>query len=219
MVVGFKEVRRMTQQLVSGSASDKYIRRLFVDTGVEFKEVPAKILNPYDPPEPKFKVKEHDLISGPSHANQFGIASYKVKLRLYFKRRDDYSWYLRWAGARHKYYDEKGHIFFGTVTGMSTSVYEANRKYIVEVTLTLIKKDAYDARHRDQFLDIVDSDTGEALWFTQDVREMGDLGLVSTVNRDGSHVMYFNPGRDVTRAEFAAFLNRTRIYLEKVIRE
>ena len=209
----------MTQQFLSGGANDYYKKRLFIDLGFEYKEVKAKIIEPYTPPEPQINLKEQKIISAPSHLHQQGFASYKAKLRLLFYDRASYSEYLAYAENTHKFYDEKGVIFLGSVESMNRAVYEASKKYIVEISLILIKKDAYDKKHRHEFLDLVEVQTGEPVQYAQDVVEMSDLGLIATHYPDGSPVLYFNGDNIASRAEFAAFLNRTRRWTEYKIRE
>ncbi|GBF32193.1 hypothetical protein DCCM_0384 [Desulfocucumis palustris] len=209
----------MTQQFINDTANRKYRLRLFVDKGIDFVEVRGKILAPYTPPEPAAKFKEHRITTAPSHIHHQGFASYRVKLRLYFSDRESYAEYMAYAHAAHKFYDEKGAIFLGGVEGMTRTVYQGTGKSIVELSLVMIKKDTYEQKHRAQFLDLVDVHRGEPMWYAQDVHEMADSGLIALVNRDGSPVLYFDGDKNATRAEFVTFLNRTRRWAERVIRE
>ncbi len=209
----------MTQQAAYFNANAKYKKRLFVDAGLDFKEVEAKIIEPYNPPEPQLKLKEHKIISGSSHIHGQGNASYKCKLRLLFYSRAAYADYLLCLSAIHKFYDEKGSIYLGGVESTVRTVYEAAQKYVVELNLALLKKDTYDKQHRARFLDLVDVHTLDPMWFAEDVQEMADLGIVAVVNRDGSHLLYFDPDLNASRAMFVTFMNRTRRWLEKKIRE
>lgn len=209
----------MTQQAAYFNADAKYKKRLFVDAGSEFIEVNARIIEPYSPPEPQLKIKDRTIISGPSTITGQGIASYKCTLRLLFYSRAAYSEYLNYISATHKFYDEKGSIFLGAVESTTRTVYEAAQKYVVELNLILLKKDSYDKQRRAQFLDLVDPGTLEPLWFANDVQELADIGVTSTINRDGSPVLYYNPDLNVSRAEFVTLLNRTRRWIERRIIE
>lgn len=208
----------MSQQYPFGNANDKYKKKLFVDTGQGFMEVKARIIEPYTSPSPQFNSKEIRIINAPSHFHATGISSYKVTLNLLFDTKQDYHDYLIYAGFTHKFYDEKGHIYLGAVESLKADPVEATRRYKVEVTLTLIKKDAYDDKDRFEFQDLVDPD-GNPHWAKQDIEEMANLGLIAVITRDGHPVIYFRPNDYITRAEFIAFLNRTRRLVERAIRE
>lgn len=209
----------MTQQVVSGNANNRYKKRLFIDTGSRYVEVKAKIIEPYIPPEPIPKSKEHQIISGVSYLSNKGFSSYKAKLRLLFTEKTSYTEYIMWAGGTHKFYDEMGAIYTGVLDSIQRTVYEAGTKYVVDITLTLVKKDEYEQAHRAKFVDLVDEDTGKEYSYADDVHEMADLGLIATSNIDGSPVYYFKGGDYVSRAEFVSFINRTRRWLERVIKE
>jgi hypothetical protein len=203
----------MPQQYVYGSPNDKYKLKLFVDTGVNFMEVNCKIVKPYTPPTPQPNVKELKTVNAPSHINNFGISSYKVTLNLLFSDKVSYSEYLMYVGWTHKFYDEKGAMYLGSVETIKTTVYEANRKYVVEIDLIMVKKDAYKDKNRFEFIDI------GGHWAEKDIEEMANLGLISVIQSNGEPVLYFRPNAYITRAEFITFLNRTRRLLEQIISE
>lgn len=208
----------MTQQYTFGKASDHYKKRLFVSTGQEFMEVKARIIEPYSPPAPVNKLKETQILNAPSNFEHRGIASYKCHLRLLFDNKDDFAEYMLWSGWTHKFYDEKGSIYLGAAESIKPTAVEASRRYIVEIDLSLIKKDAYDKKHINEFQDL-DNVTGDGHWSKNDIIEMADLGLISVISRDGQPVLYFRPNDYITRAEFVTFLNRTRRLMEQIIRE
>jgi hypothetical protein len=203
----------MPQQYVFGSPNDKYKKKLFVDTGTSFMEVKARIVEPYTPPTPQFNVKELKIVNAPSHIQNMGISSYKATLTLLFNDKQSYSEYLMWCGWTHKFYDEKGSIYLGSVENMKVSIHEAERRYLVEIDLVLVKKDVYKEKDRFEFQDI------SGHWAEQDIREMANLGLITVITRDGQPVLYFRPNAYITRAEFITFLNRTRRLLDKIIQE
>jgi hypothetical protein len=219
----------MPTQNPIGSANDYFKRKLFVDTGMNFMEVKARIVEPYTPPTPTVRTKELEVINAPSNFNSLGLGSYKIAINLLFATKEDYAEYMMWLGWTHKFYDERGQIYLGAVDSITPKpVYTSNvssgggredkRGYLVEVSLVTIKKDVYDRKSRFQFQDLKDENQDD-YWFKPDIQELADLGIVAVLNNDGSPVLYFRPSDYISRSEFAVFLNRTRRFLEKVIRE
>ncbi|RAT97917.1 S-layer homology domain-containing protein [Brevibacillus sp. Leaf182] len=203
----------MTQQYAFGTANQRYKKKLFVDTGFEFMEVNARLIEPYSPPSPQPSLREIKIINAPSHIHHSGFSSYQCSLTLLFPDKESYNQYLSYAGWTHKFYDEKGSIFLGSAESITPHVLEAGRRYSVTVDLILIKKDSIERESRFQFQDI------EGHWAQKNIEEMADLGLITVITRDGKPVIYFRPNDFVTRAEFIAFLNRTRRLVERMIRE
>lgn len=210
----------MPAQYPFGSANDKYKKKLFVDTGPTFVEVRAKVIEPYSPPSPNPNFRELKIIHAPSHFHQMGISSYKSTMTLLFPDKQSYVEYLMFCGWTHKFYDEHGAIYLGALdSSPKVRAVEANKRYVVEISLTLIKKDAYDEENRFEFIDLDDESTGNPHWAKSDIVEMANLGLISVLEADGSPVLYFRPNAYITRAEFVAFLNRTRRFIVNAIRE
>lgn len=203
----------MTQQYVFGESNDKYRKKLFVDTGFGYQEVKARVVNPYAPPSPIPNLKEIKITNAPSHFHQMGISSYKSSMNLLFDTKQNYHDYLTFCGWTHKFYDEKGNIFLGSMESIKPVPYEGNTRYLVEASFLFIKKDSYDRKHRFEFQDITDH------WAEKDIGEMSDLGLVCVISKDGEPELYFRPNDYTTRAEFITFLNRTRRLVERIIRE
>lgn len=203
----------MTQQLLFDNANERYKRKLFISTGYDFIEVKARIIEPYAPPTPQLKNQEIKVINAPSHFQHLGISSYKCSLTLLFYDKESYADYVQYVGWTHKFYDEKGNIYLGSVDSVKVVTKEANTKYAIEITMSLVKKDRIDTKLDVPFQDIQNT------WFEKDVIEMAQFGLVQLVNIDGTPVLYFKPNNIVTRAEFITFLNRTRRLLDKIIRE
>ena len=56
----------------------RYKKRLFVDVGMTFEEVNARVIEPYSPPAPVPKIAKLDIINGPSHIHHSGISVYKT---------------------------------------------------------------------------------------------------------------------------------------------
>jgi hypothetical protein len=192
---------------------EKYRKKLYVDIGMKFMEVKAKIIEPYSPPTPITKLAEISILNAPSHIHQSGIALYKCSFRLLFDSRMAYKEYMAYVGWMHKLYDERGNIFIGSVEDIKPASIEANKRYLVDLTLSLIKKDSYDARDRFEFQDI------EGHWAEDQIKEMSNLGILSVTTKEGEPVLQFRPNDLITRAEFITMLNRTRRLLERVIRE
>ncbi|MEK5060932.1 MULTISPECIES: S-layer homology domain-containing protein [unclassified Paenibacillus] len=216
----------MSQRDPFGSANDKYKRKLFVDTGMEFVEVKARIIEPYSTPSPQPQVKEIKIINAPSHFHQMGVSSYKAILNMLFKDKEafrDYSMYVGWT---HKFYDERGNIYFGVVESIKADpvFYHQGdpnidqKGYKVELTMTLIKKDGYDATSVVQFQDL-ETTEGKDHWARTAIEDMANLGIVVVTELDGTPVLYFRPEDFITRAEFVTFLMRTKRLIERIIRE
>lgn len=191
----------------------RYKKRLFVDVGMTFEEVNAKIIEPYSPPAPVPKIARLDIINGPSHIHHSGISVYKTSFSLLFPNRRSYVEYMTYVGSTHKFYDERGQIFIGTVEDIKARSVEANKRYVLDVSMILVKKDQYDKKDFFQFQDI------EGHWAEEQISEMANLGILSVTTIEGEPVLYFRPNDFATRGEFVAMLNRTRRLLEKVLRE
>lgn len=191
----------------------KYRKTLFVDVGMDFEKVNARVIEPYTPPSPIPKVAKIDILGGPSHLHHSGISVYKSSFGLLFPDRKSYVEYMVYVGSTHKFYDERGQIFTGTISDIKPRAVEANRRYLVDVNLVLIKKDQYEEKDRFRFQDI------EGHWAEKQISEMANLGILAVVNLNGEPVLYFRPNDFVTRGEYVAMLNRTRRLLERMIRE
>ena len=206
----------MTRQYPHGNANDRYKKRLFVDTGLDFMEVRARIIEPYGSPVPEPKTKEIKIVNAPSHIHQFGLAAYKLTMVLLFSDKISYADYMSFLGWSHVYYDERGQIYDGAVESIKATPAEATTLYKVEVSYVLIKKDRYDpyATEEHFFQDVSPTASG-----FQDVKDMARLGVTTTINRWGDPVIHFRPSDQLNRAEFASFIVRTKRLLEQAIRE
>lgn len=211
--IGGGEMSRQNPYISYQEDNQKYKKTLFVDVGLTFEKVNAKIIEPYVPPTPIPKVARLDITNGPSHIHHSGIAVYKTSFSLLFPDRRSYVEYIAYVGGTHKFYDERGQIYIGTVEDVKPRAVEANRRYILDVSLILVKKDQYDRKDFFKFQDI------EGHWAEKDISEMANLGILAVTTVDGEPVLYFRPNDFVTRGEFIALLNRTRRLLEKMLRE
>lgn len=190
----------------------KYKKKLFVQDGLTFNEVTARVVEPYSPPTPIVNVARLDVGGGPSHIHHGGVAAYKVTFGLLFPDRVSYVTYMANISNLQKFYDERGQIFTGVVEDVKPRVVETNRRYLVDVNLLMIKKDAYDLKDFYEFQDI------EGHWAESQIAEMANLGLLSVMTKDGDPVLQFRPNDVISRAEFLSIVNRTRRYLERMIR-
>jgi hypothetical protein len=206
----------MSRQYPHGSANDRYKKKLFVDTGLEYMEVKARIIEPYGSPVPQPNTKEIKLINAPSHIQQLGLSSYKVTLTLLFETKLDFAEYMGYIGWGHKFYDERGIIYIGAVESIKSTPVEATSRYKAEVGLILIKKDQYNHYNQDPvpFQDVNPSVSGY-----DDLKDFSRLGIISTIDTEGNPVIYFRPGDMLTRAEFASLVMRTKRLIEQVIRD
>ncbi|MGM7682864.1 S-layer homology domain-containing protein [Cytobacillus sp. Hm23] len=205
----------MPQQFPHGSANDKYKRKLFVDNGFKYEEVKARIIDPYINPVPQPNTKEVKLINAPSHIQQMGLASYKTTLTLLFDKKEDYANYVAFVGWGHKFYDERGAIFIGSVESIKANSVEANKRYKVEINLILIKKDQNDHHKKDMKFQDVD----QSSWFYTELDELSKLGIVTTYDTSGQPMLYFRPHDNLTRAQLVALMMRTKRLVEKILRE
>lgn len=205
----------MPQQYTYGSSNDKYKRKLFVDTGFDHLEVKARIIEPYTNPTPQLNTKEVKLINAPSHIQQMGVSSYKSTLTLLFEDKVSYTEYMSYVGWGHKFYDERGAIYLGSVETVKTTSIEAQKRYKVEVSLILVKKDQTD-RHKQE---ILFQDLGTDSTYYKDIEELTKLGVVMSYDEQGQPILYFNPGAMLTRAHLVAFMMRTKRLLDKMLRE
>lgn len=203
----------MPQQYPYGLVNDRYKKKLYVDTGMNYTEVKARIIEPYTSPQQQPRSKEIQIINAPSHFHGTGFSSYKLSLTLLFNDKQTYADYLAFSGWTHKFYDEKGSIYLGALESIKATPKVASTKYKVEITLLLVKKDKYDEKDRFEFTDI------KGHWAETEIAEMANLGLVTVMATDGAMVLNFRPNAYITRAEFVAFLNRTRRFIEQVLRE
>lgn len=216
----------MSQRDPFGLPNDKYRRKLFVSTGMEFMEVKARIIEPYSSPSPQTQVKEIKIINAPSHFHQMGVSSYKATLNLLFKDKEAYHDYLIFIGWTHKFYDERGNIYYGVVESIKADPVfyhqgdpDIDQKgYKAELSMTLIKKDGYDNESVMKYQDLQTTE-GKDHWAKKDVDEMANLGLIVVSELDGTPIIYFRPEDFITRAEFVTFLMRTKRLIERIIRE
>ncbi|MGA4519195.1 S-layer homology domain-containing protein [Solibacillus silvestris] len=203
----------MSQQFPHGSANDKYKRRLFVDNGFDYQEVKARIIEPYTNPTPQMNSKEIKLINAPSHFHQMGVASYKSVLTLLFEDKESYTEYMAYVGWGHKFYDERGAIYLGTVESIKTTSVEAQKRFKVEVSLMMIKKSQAD-HHKNE---ILFQDISPSSGFYDSVVALTRLGVIQSHNDEGQPTIYFNPNADLTRVQLVAFMMRTKRLLDKML--
>lgn len=203
----------MPQQNPFGSANEKYRKKLFVDNGFSYMEVGARIVEPYTPPTKQPRVTELQIINAPSHLQHMGFGSYECSMTLLFQDKQSYAEYVSLCGFTHKFYDEKGSMYLGALEAIKPKAVQASTKYMVEISLKLIRKDSYDRDDRFKYQDI------DGHWAEDEISAMANLGLISVITRDGSPVLYFRPNDFMTRAEFITMINRTRRFVERLVRE
>lgn len=196
----------------SYEGGQKYKKKLFVQDGLAFSEVDARVVEPYTPPTPITNIARLDVNNGPSHIHHGGVAAYKISFGLLFPDRMSYVTYMANISNVHKFYDERGQIFTGVAEEVKPRVVETNRRYLVDISLLVIKKDSYDLKDFYEFQDI------EGHWAESQIAEMSNLGLLAVITKDGDPVLSFRPNDVISRAEFLTILNRTRRYLERMIR-
>lgn len=214
----------MTQQNPIKGAGDKYVRRLFMDTGFGYTEVAcsrgkaldgstvARIVEDYSPPSPEVKFSELKSINGASRIHAGGKSAYNIELRIIFGDKVQYADFIYNCGNSMKFYDELGHIYFGALAqAPDVAAVEAGRRYDVKVNLTMVKKNVQESVYEAQFTDI------EGHKYEQDIKEAAHIGMTAVMDKNGNYVHTFNPEMMATRGMCAIFLNRMRRYLERSI--
>lgn len=217
----------MTQRYPYGKPHDTYKRRLWHRVpGKDWVEVQARIIEPYTPPTPSIRNKELQILNAPSQFHGLSVPSYQVSLTLlfadtpgvsasppvgtaYVNFKDNYVDFIKYINCDHKFYDETGAIYVGSVTDKpKVERLDSGNAYRVTITLTMIKKSEYDDTFQLNFYDCHTTD-----WFYGAVWQMAEIGVVGVLNTQGVPVLYFRPTDIASRAELAAFINRTRRYL------
>ncbi|MGG3797724.1 S-layer homology domain-containing protein [Metabacillus fastidiosus] len=203
----------MAQQKPGKTNDDVYKRKLFYDNGIKFVQVKGRLTNEYKPPSPVMKSATNTHIKASAGMVNQGTSHYQVTLQFLFSSKEEYADWLQYIGAEHKFYDEKGTIYLGVVTGdLGIQSVEQESKYLITVSLTMIRKQDFEFRHLYQFIDI------ENHWARNYIDEMQQRGLISTYESDGTEVQYFQPEVWLTRAQMTAFITRTYSQIEKVLR-
>lgn len=203
----------MTQQNELYSEDSVYKKKLFYDNGVRFVKVKARVINDYKPPTPSMKTHVNQTLQASAGMVTQGTSHYTTSLTLLFYSKKEYADWLQFIGATHKYYDEKGSIYVGIVTGEpDVQTAEIETKYIVTITLSLIRKQDYEFRHTNPFIDV------KGHWSEQYVDEMQKRGLIATYDANGDVVQYFTPDRLANRGEITAFLIRSYKYMDRILR-
>ncbi|ALA07166.1 glycoside hydrolase family 18 [Brevibacillus phage SecTim467] len=204
----------MTQQNTLFSEDRVYKKRLFYDNGLRYMEVKAKLITEYKPPTPSLKTHVNQTLSSSAGLVQNGTSHYNATLTMLFYSKKEYADWLQFIGSSHKYYDEKGTVYLGIVTGEpDIKTAEMETKYIVTIGLSLIRKQDFEYRFQTQFIDI------ENHWAKDYINEMQQRGLVATdSSTDGESIAYFRPDDALTRAEGITLLMRTYRYAEKLLR-
>lgn len=203
----------VAQQKPNKTNDDVFKRKLFYDNGIRFVEVKGRLTGEYTPPTPVLKSHANTTLQSSSGLVSLGTSHYVTTLQFLFYSKDEFADWLQYIGAEHKYYDEKGTIYVGVVSGdVDIKSVEQESKYLVTVNLILIRKQDFEFRHQYPFIDI------ENHWAKTYIDEMQQRGLISTYASDGTPVQYFQPEEWATRAQTTAFMVRTYKYIEKILR-
>jgi len=204
----------MTQQNTLLSEDAVYKKKLFYDNGSTFVEVNAKLITEYKPPSPSLKTHVNQTLASSAGLVQNGTSHYNATLTLLFYSKKEYADWLQFIGSQHKYYDEKGTVYVGIITGEpDIRTAEVQTKYIVTVGLSLVRKQDFEYRYKTKFIDI------DSHWAREYINEMQQLGLIATHwTSDGEDVDYFRPDAPITRAETVTLLMRTYRHVDKLLR-
>lgn len=204
----------MTQQNTLLNEDAIYKKKLFYDDGKQFRQVQAKLITEYKPPTPSMKAHANETLNSSAGLIQSGTSHYTATITLLFYSKVEYADWLMFIGSKHKYYDEKGSVYIGIVSGEpDIKTAEMETKYIISVGLILIRKQDFEYRYKTNFIDI------ENHWAKDYINEMQQMGLVATNwSSDGADVDYFRPDDPVTRAETITLLMRSYRHLSKLLR-
>ncbi|MGG1652529.1 S-layer homology domain-containing protein [Paenibacillus sp. NRS-1780] len=203
----------MTQQSPNQSEDVIYKKRLFYDNGIRFVEVKAKLISEYKPPAPHLKSHVHETFSYSAGLVNRGTSHYTASLTLLFYSKKEYADWLSFIGSEHKYYDEKGTIYLGVVTGKpDIQTAELETKYIIQVQMSLIRKQGDEYRCKSQFIDL------KGHWASSCIEEMEQRGMVPIPADEGEISPYFRPDEGCTRAEGITFLMRSYRYVDRILR-
>lgn len=204
----------MTQQNTVQSEDAVYKKKLFYDNGIKFTEVKAKLITEYKPPSPVLKSHVNQTLASSAGLIQNGTSHYSATLTLLFYSKKEYADWLQYIGSQHKYYDEKGTVYVGIITGdpeIKTAEFET--KYIVSVGLSLVRKQEFEYRYRTKFIDI------DGHWAVDYINEMQQLGLIATNgSSNGEDVDYFRPNDPITRAETITLFMNTYRHVDRLLR-
>ncbi len=203
----------MSQQSMNSGPDSVYRKRLFYDNGIRFKEVKARLIQEYKPPTPVMKTNVNTVLQGASGLVGQGTSHYTATVSMLFYSKEDYACWLHFIGAEHKYYDEKGAIFVGLISGEpAVQTAEQETKYMVSINLILIRKQEFEFRKKAPFLDT------SGHWAEKYIDEMQQRGLLSTYDTDGQEIQLFRPDSILTRAEGTALLTRAYRYIDRLLR-
>lgn len=203
----------MAQQKPNKTNDDVFKRKLFYDNGVRFIQVRGRPTGEYKPPVPTMLSGVNTNVQSSAGLVGKGTSYYQTTLQFLFYSKEEFADWLQFIGAEHKYYDEKGTIYVGVVTGeLDIESVEFESKYLVTVSLALIRKQDFEFRHEYPYIDI------ENHWAQQYIDEMQKRGLIATYASDGTEVQFFQPEVWITRAQTTAFMTRTYKYIEKILR-
>jgi S-layer homology domain len=203
----------MTQQNAFKSEDSNYKKKLFYDNGIRFTEVKGRIISDYKPPSPNLKTQVNQTLASSAGLVGNGTSHYNSTITLLFYSKKEFADWLQFIGAEHRFYDEKGTIYVGLVTGEpDIKTVEMETKYMVTVGLALVRKQDHEYRYENQFIDIEDH------WAKSYIDEMQQRGLISNYSSDGESVAYFRPDKVTTRAEGITFLMRSYRYIDRILR-
>ncbi|OBR67744.1 glycoside hydrolase family 18 [Paenibacillus oryzae] len=204
----------MTQQNPLLSEDSVYKKKLFYDNGIRFTEVKARLIREYKPPTPVLKTQVNQTLAASAGLVQNGTSHYMATLTLLFYSKKEYAEWLQYIGSQHKYYDEKGTIYTGIVSGEpDVQTAEMETKYLVTIGMNLVRKQEFEYRYKTEFIDT------DAHWAKTHIEDMQKRGLVATNwEGDGESVAYFRPDEAATRAETITFLMRTYRFADKLLR-
>lgn len=203
----------VTQMQPSMTADNTYKKKLFYDNGIEFKEVRCRFTKEYKPPTPFIRYGVNVNLQGSAGLIGKGTSYYTSSIQMLFYSKEEMAQWLQYIGSQHKFYDEKGTVYLGIVTDEpEIEPIQQETKYLVKISLTLVKKQDFERRKIHGFIDI------DEHWAKRYIEEMQSIGAIDTYDTDGSYKQYFQPEINGSRAHMVSFLTRTYRYMDRVLR-
>lgn len=203
----------MSQIQPSWTADNEYKKKLFYHDGIGFKQVRCRFTSEYDAPTPLLKTGINMNLQGSAGLIGKGTSYYTIGLKMLFYSKEDMAKWMQYVGSEHKFYDEKGTIFLGVISESPTvETIQQESKYLVQITITAIKKQDFQIEREHSFTDISGN------WAEQYINEMQRIGVINITDASGQGTLYFNPEGLGTRAHMVSFITRTYRHMDRILR-
>lgn len=229
----------MSQQNLSKTANDKYVRKLFQNTGFGFVLIAsssprdndnqtslnaARLIEEYSTPTMKALTSEIELINAPGRIQVAGKSCRKISVKILFDSKQHYINFMNYLDRELKYYDENGQIFYcGVMDYPEITRHDVGKRIQIKLNLIAVKKDRNEADITPSFSDVSEKVMGAGAFlydnpYKEAIEGLAHLGIITQKDRFGNFIYVFRPEENVRRSEAGAFLNRLRKDLERMIK-